>query len=893
MNLVSPNPRQSARRLAALLLCAAAGLAAQPHFAADATPEERRAFDVALKAFQDGVLGYARAEREFGDFVKSFPASHRHSEAVLRQAQSRYHMTNAAGAAELLTANLAEAGKFADEYQFWLGEALFLGGKFAPAAEAYAKLVATFPSSTNLLAASYNEALCRSKLGELRRVVDLLQPAASAFQRAAKARPRDEWVARGGLLLASTLLDLKDPKAGEAALNFPESLKLTPDLAWRRQYLVCRLQSADHRDELALGNTTALLSLASAAKNPRYSAESVALRGSLLAKLKRYDEAIAVYSVNLTTNAPPEFRRQALLTNIELTFAQNKVADTIRMLEEFSAQQPNDPALDVAQVTLGELRLKDYFTHLDASTNAPPPAATSLLHLALTNSARVITGFTNSPLLGRAHYTRGWALWNLGDPASSLADFRHAAERLPKSEEQAIARYKLGEAQMLLRDFTNAITNFGRVIDQFADLPRVQSTLFDQALYKMLRAAIAVGDLRAATEATRKILLWYPESYFSDRSQLLLGQAMNLQGRPEDARAVFTNLLAHFPQSPLAADVHRAVARTFQQEGNWSAAAAELNRWVARFPSNAALPDVEYERAVLLDRSLATTNAFRLFTNFVARFPAHSNAPSAQFWVATHHYNEGEFAAAEANYQRVFQNTNWQQGLLPFEARFAAGRCAYFRGEFKQATNYFLAIINMVNDGACPVEFKPRAYFALGDTYFEARFKESDPIGDAINAFTAITNNFPTNAIAPLAAARIGDMHYVRAGTALDGAAHYQNATNAYLKAMTWPGADLIARSNAEIGLARALDKLKRTADAVNHLLNVVYGKNLRDGEQPDPGAMKTAGFEAARLLEETQSWAEALRLYQRLLELFPPLRATLEKKAEHARKMLDASGKQ
>jgi TolA-binding protein len=850
-----------------------------------ATPEERRAFDAALKAFQDGVLGYERAEREFDEFIKAYPMSERRNEAVLRQAQSRYYMTNAAGAASLLSTNLAQAGKLADEYQFWLGEALFLGGRFAPAAEAYAKLATGFPSSPHLLAASYNEALCRSKLGEPRKVVELLQRATGAFQRAARSRPRDEWVARGGLLLAETHLDLRDFKAGEAALNFPASVQLAPDLAWRRQYLLCRLQSADNRDEAALAGTTALLSLATAAKNPRYSAESVSMRAGQLAKLKRHDEAVAAYSINLSTNAPPEFRRQALLRNIELTFEQNKIADTIRMLEDFSAQQPNDPALDVAQVTLGELRLKEYFTLADASANAPPPpAATNLLLMALTNSARVINAYTNSPLLARAHYTRGWVLWNQGREGDSLGDFRVAAERLPHSEEQAIARFKLAEAQSVQKDFTNAAANFALVVAHFEDLPRVKESLFDLALYKLMRAAIAAGDLKSAEVAVAKILRWYPDSFFADRGKLLLGQAFNHDGKPAEARAHFEDVLRHLPNSPLAPAVQLAIARTFKQEFNWPAAAAKLDDWVTRFRTNAALPDVEYERAWLNHQAGNATNALALFTSFIARFPLHTNAPLAQVWVGNHHYNAGAYDLAEAGYQRVFQNTNWAGLPLAAEARLDAGRAAMMRRGYKDSTNYFLTILN---DDRHPADLRQRAYFALGDVYSSGELDGIDRFGDAINAWAKITN-----ALAPLALGRIGSAHFARAATSPDPQTHYQNATNALLKAMHWPGADATARGNAEVVLALALEKLKRPRDAVDRLLNVVYGTNLQDGESPDTAAMKAAGLEAGRILESLQSWAEAIKLYERLHGLFPPLRTQLELRIETARKMLKASGK-
>ncbi|MBI3876373.1 MAG: hypothetical protein HY300_10555 [Verrucomicrobia bacterium] len=205
-----------------------------------------------------------------------------------------------------------------------------------------------------------------------------------------------------------------------------------------------------------------------------------------------------------------------------------------------------------------------------------------------------------------------------------------------------------------------------------------------------------------------------------------------------------------------------------------------------------------------------------------------------------------------------------------------------------------MKILDEINDTNLSAVIKPSAYFALGDTFFEGNLEGIDRFGDAINAWARITNNFPTNALAPRAMGKIGDAHLARANTVSDPAVqmlHYQNATNAYLKAMAWPGADLHTCSFAEIGLALALEKLKKWREAVNHLFNVIYETNKRDDEPSDLVAVKAAGLEALRILEEHQSWNEVIRLCERLREKLP-LRDVLDKKISNARKMLESSQK-
>ena len=104
--------RGSARRAWLALFAGVVLLAARPGVAQNAA--EIRAFDAAARAFQDAI--YDRAEKEFGEFVRSFPESARVSEAVLFQARSALKQTNLKVTVELLTANLAKAGPPADQY---------------------------------------------------------------------------------------------------------------------------------------------------------------------------------------------------------------------------------------------------------------------------------------------------------------------------------------------------------------------------------------------------------------------------------------------------------------------------------------------------------------------------------------------------------------------------------------------------------------------------------------------------------------------------------------------------------------------------------------------------------------------------------------------------------
>jgi TolA-binding protein len=410
-------------------------------------------------------------------------------------------------------------------------------------------------------------------------------------------------------------------------------------------------------------------------------------------------------------------------------------------------------------------------------------------------------------------------------------------------------------------------------------LPEVKSTLLAPALYKSLRSAVNLGDLGAAADALRRILAEFPDSGFGDRAVLLYGQTLSQRGSAADARGEFENFLNKFPGAPLASEVHLAVARTFIREGNWRAAAAQYDAWVARFADSPALPQAEYDRAWLYDQAGDGARALALFTNYVARFPATRHAMLAQNWMGDYFFNRGQFVKAEENYQRLFQNTNCPPELA-YQSRLAAGRAAFARQGFENARSYFT---NLINDAKCPADVAAQALFALGDTWIEEppadRAKPLEKFADAINAFSRVTQTHATNRLAPLAWGKIGNCHLQLASSA---PGRYEQAADAYKKAMEHPQADFAARALAELGLANVLEKQAQPAAALEHYQNVLYyEKILRDGEQPYARAVKEAGLAAGRLLEEQQKWGEAAKTYQRLAGELPSLRATLDKKIE------------
>jgi len=847
-----------------------------------ASTREERAYAAAASAFQDGMWG--RAEVEFAEFAEKYPKSQRVAEAALMQAEADIKQGKNLSAIELLTVREPQAGKLADQYVYWLGEAQFQNGDYAAAAATFSRLARDFTGSGRRLDATVNEAAASAKLGQWPQVSALLQEPDGVFQAGAKMNPADERVARGQLLLAEALLGQNKLNEAEAVLRSLAAQKLAPDLNWEQVRLLCHVQLASGDTNAALASTTNLVQLADLTGQAGMRAAGVIEQGGVLERMGQTGEAMAVYQENLATNVPAVWQRQAILKIAELAAAQKKFSAAAQSLEQFLKQFPDSPSADVAQLTLSELQLKEYVAQPAVATNGLPEAEAQF--------DQFLDTYTNSALTGKAYLDQGWCFWIAKKIPESRLAFQKAAQLLPPSMDLAVARFKLGDALFAQKDYAGARNNYEAVANDFTNLPTVSKTIGAQALYQTLRACLELNDVTGASNALARILTIYPTSNLADNSVLLVGEGLADLQQPAAARALFEKFEERFPGSPLRSEVELALARTYEQENDWPPAIGIYDRWVEHYTNNARLlPQVAYARAWANFQAGRETNAFQLFTNFLAQFPGDPLAPVAQWWVGDHFYRAGDFVNAEKNYQLLFQH--WPTSSLAYPARMSAGRAAMGRLGYSDAIQYF---ISLTSDTNCPPDLDAQALFAYGGALMH---KDSDdtnnPLANfsqAVQVFRAIVQAYPQSEQAALAWGEIGNCDLQLAGQP-QGAHFYDDATNAYAQVSNSPLADAAARSQAQIGIGLVFEKRAAQApgrdqaallqQALQNYLDVLYGKNLHDGESADSFWVKKAGLQAAGTAEMLGEWPQAVKVYRRLEELLPPLHDLLEKKIANA----------
>jgi TolA-binding protein len=854
-----------------LTLLAALFLGAGAMFAAP-SPEDR-AFAVAMDEFHTSP---ELSEKKFEDFVQKYPNSMRVPEAILYQAQAKLFSSDANGAMELLSTNQNRADKLAPQYSYWLARARFQNKDYAGAADMFDDMLRKYPDSPQSLDATIREAGAYVRLEKWPRVVQLLGQTNGFFQRSVHGGAVSETIAAGFLLLGEAQLAQGDfARVGDTVKSLDKQT-LNTELRWQRDYLAVRRQRAEGHLEDALAGAASLI----LTEDKTNRAASFTFQAGVLEQLGNLDAAVNAYTNNLAPEVPPNQQRLAILKITELDLKQNKLADAAQRLENFLEQFPAPEPTDLAVLTLGEVRLKQALS--GSNTNATG-GATNLFQDALSQFEKILTAFTNSPLMGKAFLDKGWCLWSQGKTAGSQDAFSNAVERLPFSKEQAEARFKWADTQFEARRFADAVTNYNFVASKYVTLPEAKEDhLIERALYQSGRAALEETNLVAAMSALKNILEWFPDGFAGPSALLLTGQGLAEQKDAAGARKLFAEFEERYPTNSLLPEVRLAIARTYEKEGNWDAAITNYTAWTGAFPRHYMMPQAKF--SIAWDQYMAgrETNALTLFTNLITQFPTNELAARAQWWVGDFFFRQGDYVTAENNFQLVFQNTNWPASDLTYQARLMAGRSAMARFAYKQAINYFTSLL--IPD--CPLDLRVQATIAYADaTVSQDSTNKTADLNEARTSLMTIVQTQSNTWQAAQAWGRIGDCYFDMGSREPD---QYTNAAAAYRKAFESPQALDSARNEARFKLGFTLEKqaaLKTGAEqivllkqALNQYVDAFY-EGLHDSESPSPFWTKKSGLAAAQLAESLQEWQSAYDIYKQLKDLLPVLAPVCEKK--------------
>lgn len=853
-------------------------------------PAERLAFDAALRTLEGGFT--EQAAQDFAAFAQAHPNSPLLPQAVLLETRARSQIGQLDPAAQILTERLPQLGSVRDQALQLLGEIHLRRQRFPEAAAAFRQLIDEFPQSSLVLTASFHEALAHFRDSQFPLTIELLSIPTQAFPQSAATQPNDELSVRGPLLLAEAQLRSGLTDAAKTTLSTLADRPLTPVRAWDRQWLITSLALTNRQPDVALSAATELLTLATNAASRDLLARSHLAHAETLRLANRLGDAFASLTNNASDSTPSIWRRESLLTLAQLPLAPAQLEPALALLQPLATGDAADADAQIARLVIAELHLQKAFQ------GTTPPTSETLAPLIA--QLRTVLSQSPSPLVaGRAWLGIGWAETAAGRLPEAAEAFTQATPLLAGSPLEALAIFKLADTLHQAGRHADALTQYLRVREfGTGPQPSLRGAPLERALYQGALAALEAGQPVVANELAGQAVVQFPNGEFRDDTRVLFGQTLARLDPPDRARDALQSLASRLTNSPALPGVQLAVARSYLREGNWSQALAQLDDWTRSHPNHTGIARAEFERAWATFKSGNAAGAYPLFTNYLGRFPDHLTAPQAQAWVGDHLLRTGQFAAAEAAYQLLFQRTNWPVTPLTFEARLLAGRAAFLRQGYRDAKTYFRWLIQngppAVTNSPIPSNLVARAYFAFGDCLV-LEPEANPPLADAMTAFDRVIQLFPQSPEALLARGRLADCHLQRATLDTANAANdYQAAADLYLALIAVPDADISTRSQAEVQLGLVRERQAAAApdperpellrQALAHRLRVLHGANLRPNESVAPFWVHRAGLEAARLAESLGQLDEAVQTYERLAQSFPAAATSLRQRAAQVR---------
>jgi TolA-binding protein len=839
-----------------------------PPLSTFAQKSEAQDWGRATNAFATGTSSIA--EDALGRFVATYTNSLHRTNAILLQAQARIELSNYTGALSLLES--AQPGALAPDFVFWEAKAYYEQGRYTNSIERCNSLITNYPDAPELpLRATLLEGEAFSKLSQWTNITALFSGSNGVFQMAARSRPSDPVIVNGYFLLGEAFFNQRQYGAAEDVIGKMSTDGLAPNQLWQRQYLLCQvlLQKGE------VGEAVAGISNLQGLMNPGgQTVDTMFLSGDVLARAGQTNEAIEAYTNNLATNYSAAANRQAFRKIIALKRQQNEASNTMQWLADFIKQRPGDPVLDLAYYHLGDLQLRGYFAPTETATNGPPPPDTNLLSTAMTNLGMVTHDFTNSEVIGNAFLDLGWCNWTLKNFPAARNHFSLAAGNLSNSVDQAVAIFKLADSDYRETKYAAAANNYERLLQEYAGMEIVTNSLFEPALYQLVQANIQLGDLPGATNAADHLLHWFPTTSAGEKSLLLIGE--DLSGRKTDyqmARTVFSELLEKYPNTSLGPEIQLAIARTYEEEGNWtnaleSYAAMQTN---ASFPTN-LLAELDYSYALACWHANQESNALAGMTNVVFHYPGDNHAPLAKIWIGNFQFDHHLYAEADLTFQELilrFPNA----GTLVWEAGLLEGKAKSKNQDLPGAADEFY---RLANDTNAPAQYRTQAFFQRGYTLFQ-EFQEGKtnkgaltPAIQALEQVAPQTNSAPTNAMAALAAGQLGNCYFALSN--YSSAALWYNTE--LLDTNDTPD-DISARGEAEFGLGLIAEQQHEPTEALRHYAAILFDP---DPAHLDPIWLKNAGVQAAAIYEAQTNSAAAIKVYRKVQSVVPSLGDLMEK---------------
>jgi TolA-binding protein len=832
-------------------VCAAL-LAAWPACAAETRPSAAELWRTGSNAFRDGI--YDIAERQLRELLTAYPRFSNTEEATLLLGETFVLSGQNEAALQWMTSAVAKysAGRFADAFLFWHGEALARVSRWKQAEARYREVVDKFPAGRYLPQAQYGLGYALFAQGNL-------AEADTTFGAISPKLASREVLGDAALMRGRIAFSAKDYGAAESHFASVTERFGNMPVGWQAFYWLGQLRRTQGKlDEAAAAFDKALAGSRTTPALSALAAQACLSLGEVRLAQRRWTEAATAFRGAFARSASEAVKRSAVAQLNSLAPQIARSEDAIGLLKLFVDEHPQD-----ALTTPVLLRLAQML------------AVAKRHEEALGFFQRLAAQFPQSEEAPVALNGAAWSQLALGRTAEAANAFAQVARVAKDPVLLSQACFKLGDLAFAANDFAKAADSYEKALHAQSRGP-----LAGEALWQLALSAGRAGQADRSAAALEKFLATYPQDPHTDEAWLQLGQAYVAQNRFERAWLTFEKLWVGREPGKLAMQARLAAAAARESAGRWLEAAQGYDEILALKPAEEVAALAAFERARCLALAGDEVGARQGFDRVLKEFPKTPEAGEAMFKLAEQQFNRKEWTEAQKLFAMVSQR--WPGHRLADSALLWCARAALNRQAYKEARDILEELLQNPAYRTSPWHAEARLLAAES-------LSEEGKFAEALLVFESVTRDFPDTLQADEATGRQGDCHFslateIPANPKLE---RYQQAIVTYQQVLNSLRASRALKTQARYKIGKCQEKLGETTKALESYLAIIYEDDAQGKILAEPFWFQRAGFSAGELLENQQRWAEAAKVYLRLMKSgFPcgeQARQRLEKlRADH-----------
>ncbi|GAB4242152.1 MAG: hypothetical protein OHK005_05770 [Candidatus Methylacidiphilales bacterium] len=792
--------------------------------------EEKRAQNVAERAFQDGLYDVARSKLR--SFLETYPES-----AAVPQVRWLY------GQALLFTGEREQAldvflkpppgtsPDLAASYALWAAEAQAAQENWKGAEAAFRNWLRAHPNHEH-------QTQARVSLAHVLFRQEKLDEALALLNEIRLANLRDRTAQRGALLQIRILLAAEKTREAEELLAELTRARPSPPASFEIAYWSAELARAKGDAATAKATLTRLVD------DPRASprdlvAQAHFLLGQLAQEAGEPKAAAESFRKAFTTAYDPATIQPALARYLQVQKQLNELTAGALAVREFTGTR--GPAAPLGHYATAKFFAED--GNLDA---------------ALLELDTLINSFRDSEWVGPGRLLNAEVLRRKGKRDEAVTILEAIMAEKKDSPLARSAALQLGAIRL----------EEGRADEAAALFLAASNTgngeQAEQAFHQALRSYARAGRLDAFLETEARFRQRFPKSRYLQGAAFEKARLLEASGRTEEARQLLTSLAR--TSEPTGRPATLAVINlgfSLFRDGDYAGASAQFEDFLTRFPKAPEVPEVRFWliQAKSLQGELATAAEREALQSLLKDLDRHPLAAQVAFQIAQSFFNEQNYGDAQRQFQAVADR--FPTSPLADQAIYLAARSAMNLGNYGEAITILERIkadsptkneARLAQIRAYLLQGKPEPAVALADLLLRAKLEGS---------LLPEAHLRRTNALLALADLKQTEEPLERALESLSAV-------------LTSPEATVAQRNEAGCLRGEIFERKKKTAEALEAYLDVVYGRLFDQStgqSQPEYFWFVRAGTQAAKLKLEREDVRGAVAIYRILERLGGPSR--------------------